>query len=473
MVLTPLALSRYPRWAVIASVAVCLMMPQLSLPFVNKWPVLNNIVVLSQLAIVGVLFTHQYLRGSSFYSAVPVGARVAIYSNTIKIVSLLWAAIYLYQDVLGVYYRVMPTIDLVKHQLNGAVIGVLIARAIMLDADEDGVLDYAWAVILPLILMLPLNYLAKIAGVEGSGYGAELREQANILSKIGINIDRTVFPFATGLNSFGFNCGMVFLVGALMYSRKYASVSLSVLAWCLMIGAFGGMLVSDTRSAILFSGVAVAVYYYSRKPAGRSYPYAWLVMFSIPFLLPVGMAILAQITEALGLTDAFSRGRSANAAEALSSARTLIWSEYFDFILRFDLTQILGYGFYGQYSSGLSKYYMAIFGGAGAGATLHNGVFQSLIDLGWVVAPVSFVLVFYAGMGHFYALKNGRESDKVVAAVLYIGCIYTWMCSSTEAIFGGYRFDIISYWVVATAYGIAAFRSRVAGAGQMQENEVA
>jgi len=234
------------------------------------------------------------------------------------------------------------------------------------------------------------NFAGHFLGVVANS-GLEEAGPNKMLSWVGITKERIVFPFSGGLNNFGIMACMCFVAWALQFSaartlvKKLFALGLAGVGLC-------GVVLTDTRGMFLVAALAISLSVAGSRFAGVRNRLKWL-----PYALPLVPLILIGMIESisyLGLADLFQREGQFALRLGLASGRDVIWKAVLHTFTSFDPIQIIGYGTYGQITSGASKEFSWVFlqiGGLTA-ASVHNATLQVLVDVGYVGLIVWIIL---------------------------------------------------------------------------------
>jgi hypothetical protein len=270
-------------------------------------------------------------------------------------------------------------------------------------------------------LFLVLNLGLHLAGVRPPSIGQVTSAgDALMLSLIGIDTPRVVFPLATSLNGYAVTSGLGLVVAFGMLAKR-ASKGLDFWWWLTVLIAAGiSILLGDSRGAALFA--LAVIFFMSLAPRFAKERAHWIIVLA-PLGSVAAAALLVAFAESGGaalLPEAVQLFLRPDAGgDDLGSGRALVWSVAAEELLEPKAAHMVGYGFYGHVISGISKYYAALFPYLDNPdfATLHNAALQYVIDAGYIGLLLFFGLLFMTVKRA--ALARVPLSAPVVAAGLF------------------------------------------------------
>jgi len=235
----------------------------------------------------------------------------------------------------------------------------------------------AIAVGLAPVVFVATNIGLDMLGIEPPASGvSEAVPPAQLLSFLGLTIDRSAFPLSRSYNNFGVIAGASLAVSlVLTRDGERLTRSAGVLGAVLSVYA---LLRVDTRAALLFAVLAAAAC--TVTPATFRRSIAW-----VPLLIPVSAFIVLTITSLLGSTafgGELTRTRGSDLASA--SGREFVWYPVLTFLQQEN--PWFGFGAFGHVVSGVSGGYAARFGGRPDALLIstHNFGLQTILDVGYV-----------------------------------------------------------------------------------------
>jgi hypothetical protein len=329
-----------------------------------------------------------------------------------------------------------------KQAIEEAVTYLLLAsfvfNAVLAEPNPEARRRRTIAVCFAPVAYVAANELLYLGGVRAPANPASIDNPgpAQLLSLFGLSGQRIFFPYGEGLNGFGVIAGMAFItsVTALRRMRGYlrAAGAAGILA------AVYGLLVADARGPLLFAiavsiGLVVAPRVLARGARGLP-----LVIPLAPGIIVAGLGLFAGTS----VSSTFARG---NFEFASATGRTDVWSAVLSFLGHFDAQQLVGWGFGGQLSSGVSYTYAYVVSTNGRPefATAHNFILQSILDVGYVGAAI-FLLIFFLSLRSAGRRLRGTFEPAVTIVVgilsflLLAGTLESTPGSSTPAAFGAF-----------------------------------
>ena len=246
------------------------------------------------------------------------------------------------------------------------------------------------------VAYVAVNELLYLGGVRAAANPAAVLTtgSAELLSMIGISSGRILFPYGDGVNGFGVMSGAALVTSVI--ALRWTT------GWVRTAGGFGivaalyGLLAADARGPLLFAlAVSLALLVAPRVVRSGAH--------GLPLIIPFGPAIIVALLGLLSGTSASSTFARGNFEFASATGRTDVWDAVLDFLGHFDPQQLVGWGFGGQLSSGVSYTYSYVVStGRPEFTTAHNFLLQSIIDVGYLGTAV-FVLVF------IFALRSAGQ----------------------------------------------------------------
>jgi O-antigen ligase len=232
-----------------------------------------------------------------------------------------------------------------------------------------------------LIMKVKLPLITVPPQARGSANGTP----ATVLGALGLHTTRSNLPLASGVNGSGAISAAGFAAAAILALRVRRPPRL------ITIPAAGlcayATLMSDSHAALLIAIAVVALF--AVLPRTRRLSGIAVLAAIAPALLLAGLGLISS----LGITF-IGRGGSADVATA--DNRAYIWRAAWNAIKQSDFTHLLvGYGAYGQVTSGASRNYASLFEGTTSEPllnTVHDLPLQTLLD-GGLVALAALVLL--------------------------------------------------------------------------------
>jgi O-antigen ligase len=261
-----------------------------------------------------------------------------------------------------------------------------------------------------LIMKVKLPLITVPAQANGSANGTT----ATFLSALGVHATRSNLPLASGVNGSGAISAAGFAAAAILalrVGRPSRLVTVPAAGLCAY-----ATLMSDSHAALLIAvGIVVL---FAVLPRARRFS---------------GIAVIATISPAIVLASLgfvsslgvgfIGRGNGNDIATA--NDRVYIWQAAWNAIKQSDLYHLLvGYGAYGQLTSGASRNYASIFEGVTAAPllnTVHDLPLQAMLD-GGLVALVALVLLGVAAFSSLsrVAAKAPSPPIQALSAILIV-----------------------------------------------------
>jgi len=281
------------------------------------------------------------------------------------------------------------------HALEEATAYLLLAsfvfNAVLAEPDPEARRRRLIAVCFAPVAYVAANELLYLGGVRAPAAPGTILSSApaELLSLAGISSQRILFPYGEGLNGFGVMAGMALVTSVIAVSGMKGHLRTAGALG--VVASLYGLLAADARGPLLFSfAVIIALLVAPRLIRSGAH--------GLPLLIPFGPAIIVAL---LGLfagtsvSNTFARG---NFEFASATGRTDVWDAVLDFLGHFDPQQLVGWGFGGQLTSGVSfTYSYAVSTSRPELATAHNFLLQSILDVGYLGTAV-FLLVFIVAL---------------------------------------------------------------------------
>jgi hypothetical protein len=269
--------------------------------------------------------------------------------------------------------------------------------------------------------------------------------KAILLSKFGIDINRVHFPLVSGINSFASVVGMVFFlsISYLFYSSNNR-ILISFIIVCLIIILF----LLDSRACLLYPVLVFALSWLIRYLNFKKFLY--IVPF-LPIFLPLFLLFALKLIENYNILSFLTRE-----SEEITSVngRLTVWVFSLIEVSNFKPIHLIGYGDYGHFISGVSKFWSFIFGKWENSEliTPHNTTLIVFFDYGYI-GLVFFILMLRENVQLIQ--KNWNSDFKF--SITFLGFIlYFIFIGITESFFGMYFqnafFVFLSFIVLSFIY---------------------
>lgn len=234
------------------------------------------------------------------------------------------------------------------------------------------------AVFYALTLYVTSNVVLQIANVRSPQTLFLTSFPAVLLSSIGIQATRTLFPMASGLNSFGIVAGASLVAAATVLLHTGSSRALRSIAALSVISSIYAILLTDSRGALGFALVSILLLLVlrSRMPGSAG---------CLPLVSPIMPLVIIFSLTLIPRTTVQQLARSGAGLQNLNN-RTLIWETALAELSDPKPIHLVGFGYRGQAVSGVSEDYIAIFGSFvdPSAVTTHNFLLQYVFEIGYV-----------------------------------------------------------------------------------------
>ena len=246
------------------------------------------------------------------------------------------------------------------------------------------------------------------------GFTNEIIDPSNSIAGLfGIQSDRMVFPLASsnwGATHAGSIVGVLFVAscinliytdlinGSILSENRFRDLFRFAIHCVSIVSTLWIIVLSDSRAAFLGCFISVLTFLilkillftrlFRSKSSLKYIPYIFISFYLFSFFFASVKSIMLYVLQFTNL----NRGAS---IEAFSN-RDIIWESVLNLFAEFSPDQIMGYGVWGQYVSGVSKSYERfLFSSSSSNYfTLHSTILQNLIDTGYLVIFVYICLTF-------------------------------------------------------------------------------
>lgn len=227
-----------------------------------------------------------------------------------------------------------------------------------------------------------LNVASYLAGLRGIN-SIESTGENKILSLMGIQAQRARLPFTTGINNFGAMAGLAAVAGFAL-ARSSRGVTLFLIGSLVSaLGFFGGVL-ADSRGSLGISVLVcvIVVVLTSRAKYRFGLNYLPILVLIAPILI-YGSSYIVSNT---GLANLFVREGQFAQRLGVLTGRDFVWESAFRILSEPVPMHLIGYGTFGQVTSGATKGYAWIFLELPSFArqSLHNISLQMIFDIGYI-----------------------------------------------------------------------------------------
>ena len=287
------------------------------------------------------------------------------------------------------------------------------------------------------------SVIREAAGHKIFGIG----EPSTILAFLGIKMSRVLFPLATGLNSFATIAGAGVIIGTIFVLGENSSFAHKFGGTISILASVFALLCVDSRFAIIAVFITMLLVLGSLRKSGQLLRRILWVIPCVMILIPLVYLSLAKVLVDLKLINVFSRSSS---DFITLNGRSQIWTKVISTLLEFSPEQIIGYGIYGQISSGFSKHYPSFFGGYNS---MHNFMFQYIFDIGYIglfTFLVIYTLILYQLFKRNDLVKASQHTYSAYL-ILIAHLIYLLLSGTTEAILTIYNRESFTLLILTIA----------------------
>jgi O-antigen ligase len=300
---------------------------------------------------------------------------------------------------------------------------------------------FIYVVHLPLVLYISVNLFFWLLDFKVDGYDIG---NSVMISSLGISQSRVGFLFANGINSYGTVLGLFLTLTLIFYDnsskyKKYFIYSVFI--------SFLSLMLTDSRGPLFISIIIFLVIKFlkNRRKAPK-------IILIIPFLGFIGPFLLLSVLSFLATTS-YGEVLSRSSGDLESgNSRAVIWFFSFrDFLTVNPINHFFGYGEFGHYASGASKYYSSVFGHMAEDALLvhpHNTFLSIAFDLGYL--GLFFYLITQIYVANFIVKYWGIYKN--ITLILLGNLIYINFIGITETMFGFYYKNTIELFFMIHAF---------------------
>jgi hypothetical protein len=286
------------------------------------------------------------------------------------------------------------------------------------------------------------NLAAYLAGTRSPNPVYLAVYPSQLLSFLGIESTRVLFPFADGINSFAISSGSVFMLlfPAVFASRDKAARGLGLI---FLLSTCAVIVMSDSRGAILFLSIVLLFGLLPLRFA-RPLMLAAIVTSLLPGLGALFFADALAIETSLRrpggslteerfavLEENLCEGRVKPRLTALSN-REIVWAVTLDEFRHPKLVHLVGYGYRGQVEAGISEQLSCVFltHVYRDFVSVHNVWLQVLVETGYIGLIAALLLTYETG--ERLARFAGRD-DSGVYRGMFFSLIYMIFAGTLES----------------------------------------
>ena len=281
------------------------------------------------------------------------------------------------------------------------------------------------ALLAGLLSYLLANLVLHAVGVEHLETIYRKAFPASMLGLLGLRTSAVLFPMASGINAFGTVAGAAATMSGVLLARRYGDRRVSLLAAGGVILSLLAVILTDARASLMWSlaSVVAVAWAWPRRTARLQ------ATLLLPLLVPL---LLVGVFRAVP-SGWWEDGWAALRPLLSISNRDIIWGAVLDELRDFRPIHLVGFGAFGQLTSGVSSAYAGLFSGyvhAGlAGA--HNAVLQEILEIGYLGLGIVLGTLMLA-LRRLSGDAGGRATGRASAAILGL-LVFSVLAGTLEA----------------------------------------
>jgi len=305
-------------------------------------------------------------------------------------------------------------------------------------------------------LLVAANIATYAVGLSGTVDVSEAAASDRInqtLGLLGITTTRISFPLTFGVNGFGAIAAVSMLICSFQatYTKGWIRASALVLLPCTL----AALAMTDSRGAMAYALLAGTFAYLTLKRP----PLIKLTFIGIA-LTPILPSLGYRLFHAANHGQMFSfmtRPGSQGAKLGFGTGRGDIWEAVLSHLTNPSFQHLIGYGAYGQTTSGVSKQYAWVFNELGSShASCHNTFLQYIMDGGYIGGAMWMaILIAFAFQAR--RLVESPSASSGVKAIVTALLSLTLLQSQTEAFGAIYTPEILI--LIITMVALCGFLS--------------
>ncbi len=253
-----------------------------------------------------------------------------------------------------------------------------------------------------IIILNILLYFLNIK-VHHSLIGAYGNYSNTFAQLFNINIQRTIFYFASGYQSYGMFAGLtsLFFILKVLSNNKIFKMT-NLFSFIVILSGIFTIILTDTRGTFFFLLLIVV---FSQFKFLRKFKSEYLIIF-LPILAVVFLVFYSIALQYFSnIFSQFSRSGT------IITGREYIWLKSIEFLFDPKVNQLLGYGYFGQAASGMSYSYSWMFNtwltDHPEYASVHNFFLQHIYDIGYI-GIITLQLVLFKS---FKIINSNRDIE--------------------------------------------------------------
>ena len=343
----------------------------------------------------------------------------------------------LFAFIRGQIYGALPDGFMLRHLVWWVTIVLFGIAVFLVPRNKWDLISLRRAIYYCLGLYVVFNVILQLVGIESElevliweSFG-----KATVLSYVGIDATRVAFATASGPGPFGVVAGLVALIGGAIFIDRKKSINIRTFGILMLVSGIYSLLLSDTRSAILWVMVSPIVVFVCRrrlKPLLTYMPIGYLVF-------PGLLMIVAIFLSSTSIGENVGRSEGSYNIATLSN-RAQIWGIVLDEIKEFKPIHLVGYGIYGQVTSGAGSKIAVIaeknFTTGLEHKTAHSFVLQSFLDVGYLGLLV--IIIFMMRLFKVVS-EMGIDEDRKLHEIFLV---FVVLAGTTEVVPAIYTLEI-------------------------------
>ncbi len=315
-------------------------------------------------------------------------------------------------------------------------------------------------------LYLSTNLLLYSFGGESVEFTYLAKYPAQILSILGISINRAMFPMADGINNFGILSGAV-TVSLIPLCSSRINLSAKLFSWVLILSNICVVLLSDSRGAIIYSILTLLIMVIPSKLFKILRWSPFLISFFPTLILIISPSLLKQNIiifnrpetlwdENKSLTISTDEcNKYLQQSGGFLSNRPVIWEIVINELHDIKIIHLIGYGVRGQVVSSISNSYSCLFSSYRYPtlASAHNGWLQIILDVGYIGLGIILTLLVMIIRKLSDLFKDTKDDTYkcMLAGLIYIVLSGTLEASFSPDFYG--TFIIILFISISLVFG--------------------
>jgi len=309
-------------------------------------------------------------------------------------------------------------------------LAVFAAQALLADVPAEVAAGRIRCALLAPAVFLVVNLVLYVAGISLPGSNASditvNNGDSELLALIGIHGTRSSLPLVPGFNGSGAIAAIAVVTGWFLGRRLPRSFTRAFARLSVALGLVVILMV-DSRGPLLWSILVIALI---QVLAGQSKR----VIAAVPLILPFGTTlVLAAVNALSGASSVLSRQRGdfTNA-----TGRRQVWEVIQNYLTSSPhAVDLIGYGAYGQVTSGVGYRYAYLFNAASPEfSSAHNVALQTVLDTGYV-GLATLIAVYVVSVFAALTTYQFTAAPEPLAAAAAIICLV--LLGTDEAIPSG------------------------------------